>query len=300
MTKPMKWLSACSLVLVFILGTVSWYFSNQILYPRYYCDLPKYIHCETPAEIGLDYEAVTLQTTDSVKLDAWFIPSPQPEMNKAVVYIHGHGGTIQEGLRYASALHKAGYHQLFFSLRGNMPNGGMPYYSMGYHERKDLRAAVDFVLNRDHVDRVAVFGISMGAATAISGMAEDDRIAAGIFNSPFRNAEDQFGDVAWRDYKLPHYPLLPAVIAITEWRANADFDEVAAEVRVKEISPRPIFVMHGKGDDYVEVHHGQTVFESAGEPKVSWFSDSPDHVFEWNWNSEEAERRVLSFLERSL
>ena len=90
------------------------------------------------------------------------------------------------------------------------------------------------------------------------------------------------------------------MIAIAEWRADADFDEVAAEQRVKEISPRPIFVMHGKGDDYVQVHHGQTVFEAASQPKVSWFSDSPDHVFEWNWNSEEAERRVLTFLERSL
>ena len=300
MKKPQKVAAAVMLIGAFLLVSVSWYFSSRILYPRYYCDLPKYIHCETPAEMGLTYEAVRLKTTDSIELEAWFVPSKQAEASKAVVFVHGHGGVIQEGLRYAPALHEAGYHLMFFSLRGNMPEGGMPFYSMGYHERKDLRAAVDYVANRDGVQSIAVFGISMGAVTAISGMAEDSRIAAGIFNSPFKNAEDQFGDLAWRDYKLPHYPLLPVVVALSQWRSQADFDEVAAEHRIAEISPRPVFVMHGKGDTYVQVHHGQTVFGAAKAPKQSWFSDSPDHVYEWNWNREEAERRVLTFLRENL
>src|ERR1700749_1061885 len=86
----------------------------------------------TPAEVGLDYEAVAFEASDGVALKGWFIPaatSPAP----AIVFVHGwmwnRLGNVAgqtpvpdkdvDFLPATKALRDAGYHMLLFDLRGH-------------------------------------------------------------------------------------------------------------------------------------------------------------------------------------
>jgi dienelactone hydrolase len=47
---------------------------------------------------------------------------------------------------------------------------------MGFYEKNDVLAAVDYLQRRSDNHSIGVFGVSMGAATAIMAMAADQRI----------------------------------------------------------------------------------------------------------------------------
>jgi fermentation-respiration switch protein FrsA (DUF1100 family) len=230
---------------------------------------------------------------------------PADASKKVVILVHGHGATIHEGMKYAPALHQAGYNVIAFNLRRNLGNlgegeTGPCFASMGCLEKRDVIAAVDFAVSKKGQQAVGVLGFSMGAASSILAMAEDKRINAGVLNSAFARIEDEISDVGWRDYHIPRYPLLPVVVWVAGLRAGTSFYKCAAEDNIGKISPRPVMIMHCKGDPYVEASHGERLFAAAREPKELWIAPCSEHVEEWNQCRDEAEKHVIGFFNRSL
>lgn len=293
MLKPVLF-SAAALAALLLGG--AWHASNQLLYPAHPCIPEHYVYCGTPAEAGLDYEGFRVQAADGVDLEGWFIPAGTPE--RTIVFIHGHGGTLQEGLRYGPALNQAGFNLAAFSLRGNL--GSETPYTMGDRERLDARAVVDHVIDERGATSVGVFGFSMGAVVAIGAMADDPRIDAGIFNSPFADLDRQLAHSIHAETGLPAFPLVPLVRWIGALRSGADYDDAAAVANIGRIRQRPIFLIHGRGDPIVPFELGQLVFEASTAPKESWFPSIDAHVYEWNADRAQAESRVVDFFSRHL
>lgn len=288
------------MLLAAVLGG-AWYFSSQVLFPRVACDEDLYGHCGDPSQWGLAFEPVAFDTRDGLRLRGWYMPAPGSR--KAVIFIHGHGGTIHAGMRFAPVLHAAGYNLLAFDLRRNLGNAaesGRYYASMGCHEKKDVIAAVDFLDREKRQASIGVLGVSMGAATGILAMAEDQRIRAGIFSSGFANVTDQLAEVAWRDYGIPRYPFLPLAVWITGLRAGCNLFSCNAEDCIAAIAPRPVFIMHCTGDELVDFRHAHRLFAAASVPKQFWAAPCRRHTREWNECRPEAEQRVAAFFNRNL
>lgn len=284
-----------ALALVAGITAFGWYGSGQVLYPESRCDTEHYIFCGSPETTGLEYEDFVVRTADGVDIAGWYIPSPGSD--RTVVFVHGHGGTIHEGLRYAPALHAAGFNLALFSLRGNMGTG-QPY-TMGDSERLDARAVVDEVTTRG-ARSIGIFGFSMGSVTAIGAMADDDRIGAGIFNSPFATVEDQLAHSLRESFGLPAFPLVPITLWMARFRSGADFDEASAVGNIQRIQGRPVFVIHAQRDPMVPFDHGQRIFEAANPPKQQWFPNIDAHVFEWNADPGTAESHVIDFFQSNI
>ena len=285
-------------VLVAILFAVAWYFSEKIIYPKYRCNVKDHYFCKDPSEVGLKFEKVSLTTSDNLKLRSWFIPKENSE--KVVLFVHGHGVTIHEGLKYAKAMHQAGFNLMYIELRGNSAPHGIVPYTMGDLERLDVKSAIDYLSKDKNFTRIGIYGISMGAATSIGAMSEDQRIKAGIFNSAFKNFEQQITDVGKRDYSLPYIPLVWLSLRVAELRSGADYSNLNIKQKISKISPRPVFVIHSIGDDYIDISHGREIYESAKKPKESWFPDCPKHVREHVCNEKRAEAKVTGFFLKHL
>jgi len=289
-------------MLVLALLGAAWHFSTLILFPGVRC-WEHYVKCGDPSAWGLAFEKASFQTSDGFTLPGWYIPAHTSQ--NAIIFVHGHGGTIHEGMKYAPALHQAGYNILAFSLRrnlGNLGQGETGKYlaTMGCLEKKDILAAVDFLSEKKGMQAIGVFGFSMGAASSILAMAEDKRIKAGIFNSAYANIEDQLADVGKRGFGLPRYPLLPVVVWVAGLRSKTDLSACNAEDYIGRISPRPVFIMQCTGDDYIDFKHAQRIFAAAKEPKEFWAAPCNKHVREWNQCRAEAEKRVLVFFDKTL
>ena len=274
------------------------YFSQMIGFPKGKCDPEHHVFCENPAQRGLEYNTIQLTTEDEVPLEAWYIESPGS--TKAILVLHGHGATWHEGLKYSVVLKEAGFNALYLNLRGNSTDSVKAAFTMGDLESLDAKAGIDFLMNKKKQAKVGIFGVSMGAATAIKTMSEDSRISVGVFNSPYSSVTRQISEVAKRDYSLPYFPMVWLSLSLAEIRTGADFDNVKLLEKIGSIAPRPIFLIHSKDDDYIPIQHAYDLFVAANEPKENWYPDCKGHVREWNCMSKEAEKKISTFFIKNL
>lgn len=280
--------------ILLVLFYIPWYFSTLVLYPPINCNSEHHVYCSTPQELNLNFEEVKVQTTDGIILPSWFIPALGSK--KGIVLVHGHGGSRNEGLRFAKALHQAGFNLLLLNLRRNAGE----FASMGYHEVKDAKAGVQFLINEKNLDSIGILGFSMGAATSIITMEEDPQIKAGLFSSGYASAMDVLSEAAKRDFGIPYYPLIPVVQTYLNIRGDMEIETVRPEDKIGNISPRPVSIFHCDKDDYVDVSHSDRLFSKAKEPKEIWIPVCNRHERIWNTNKEEAEKRSVSFFLKNL
>ncbi|PKL37748.1 MAG: alpha/beta hydrolase [Spirochaetae bacterium HGW-Spirochaetae-1] len=285
-------------VIALIMFGAAWHFSSELINKKGVCDPDHFIYCGDPSELGLSFEDVTYKSTDGVNISAWYIPSPSPSV-KGIIMVHGHGANRNEGMRWVKALHNAGFNLLLIDLRSHGKSTPGPI-SMGYHERDDVIAGVDYLVDARKLRDIGVFGVSMGAATSIPAMAADVRIKAGVFEAGIANFKDLLADIAWRDFHIPRYPLLNLVVAIFELRTGANSDEMNAEDSIKKIISRPVFIIHCEKDDFIPYEHGRRIYESANEPKQFWNSPCDRHARAWQGDTKKAERLVTEFYKKNI
>jgi len=279
--------------LVLFLFAVPGYFAFKLLHPGIHtCNLDKFVYCGDPTELGLRFEEVAFKTADGLRIRGWFIPGQLAL--PAVISVHGRGVDRREGLRFATALHAAGLSMLLIDLR-NCGTSDHSFNSMGYHERKDVFGAVDFLTTQREIKSIGVIGFSMGAATSILAMADDKRIRAGVFEAGFSDLRSIIADVGRNDYLLPRYPLLPLTTWFFEAEGHLRAGAIAPVERIASISPRPVFIIHGTADARVPPDHGDRLFAAAGNPKWLWSVPGGEHAQAWQADRAKAEALVTEF-----
>ena len=98
-----------------------------------------------------------------------------------------------------------------------------------------------------------------------------------ILESPFTSIEDSA--------KI-YYPYLPVKLLLKD-----RYDSLS---KIKMINT-PILIMHGKKDDVIPFSMGKKLFETANNPKHSYFTSEDDHMMEFNSNLLE---KIKDFIEK--
>jgi len=293
-----------TLILFLLLGTLylssAWYFSTQILMlPITECKVARHVFCGEPSEQGIIFEDVSFTTSDGFAIPAWYMPASDNSTKKSVLLVHGRTADRTEGMRYAKAIVEAGYNVLAIDMRHPRQHPDI-ISTMSYHEKKDVIASIDFLVNEKGAESIGVFGFSMGAATSMIVMATDPRIKVGIFSGGYANSMDVLSESAKVTYGLPRYPLMPMVALFFSWRGDLEIDEINPEKYIAQISPRPIYIMHGTADKTVNFSHAQRLFDAAKEPKQLWRAEGGEHTRLWQFDNEKADTSVVEFLTRYL
>jgi len=157
---------------------------------------------------------------------------------------------------------------LLFDLHGQGDSDG-DAVTLGFYERQDALAAVEYLKTRDDVDgsNIGVLGISMGASVAIMAAAMNPDIKAVIADSPFESATRGIEEGFTRVTGLPRFPFGPITLTFIEWRLGISPEDIAPIEKVAAISPRPLLLIHGTGDTDVSPANSEVLFAAAGEPK---------------------------------
>jgi len=229
----------------------------------------------SPSDYGLEHETVHFTTEDSITLTGWLIPAPNA--TRAVIFLHGHAGSMDPDLKYAPWFRERGISVLMFDFRGHGRSAGR-YVSMGYFERRDLLAAEKFLMERGY-ERIGVLGFSMGGAVALSGSPQSQRIRAVAADGSFvrlRNAIRQ-GAAERGVPQLLAGPLAALGVRIAGWRLGANLETADPERWVSKIAPRALLLIHGAEDPYTTTEEVQAMFAAAGEPKELWVVPGAGH-----------------------
>jgi pimeloyl-ACP methyl ester carboxylesterase len=291
-TKRAFLASACAAAIAGLLALIGEYSHRQITHAH------RNDFRDDPDRWGMGpAEEVALTSRDGITLHSWLFRSE--EAAGSVIVIHGHGGNKHTLLPLGHMLHPR-YNVLMLDLRGHGESEGVRT-TIGYEERQDVHAAVDFLV-REGLGPVGVFGMSMGAATAILAAAEDPRIEVIVADSPY-------GRLRWaiaQGARLRGYPgPLAPLIATLGCRATAlhlrfpltAFDPVEV---VRRIAPRPLLLIHGVDDDVIPVRSAHALYRRAGEPKELWLMDGLKHCQALEVAYEPFKERVVGFFERHL
>ncbi len=287
-----------SVVLIAGLIAPAWYFSSRLLYPEpQVCPKDHFLYCGDPSELKLEWEDVSFKTKDGITLRGWFLPSGKSD--KAVIMIHGITADRREGLRWAPSFNRAGLNLLLFDLR-NHGESGKAISGMGMYEKEDVKAAMDFMLGPKKMNKAGIFGVSMGAATGIPAMAEDQRVSAGVFEAGYADLYDLLSTMMVRDFHLPTFPLLNITSLLFQIRGGIPISAVSPEKYIGKISPRPVFIIHCREENYIPYSHGKRLFSAAGEPKEFFTAACTNHAEAWQSDAKFLEERLTRFFRENL
>ncbi len=269
--------------------------SRLLVEPEVRPFLPEFPGAPTsPADLGMAYEDVRFRTDDGVALSAWFIPAAR-ETTTAVIVLHGFSGNrLPELAAFVPWLHER-HHVLQFDFRGH--GESEPHATtLGAHERQDVAAAVRFLEARG-LGPIALFGISMGAATAIVAGAELP-VAAVVADAPFAQLHHPVAN-RMREVGYPLAGIGARVIVAgaalrTRTRLRDPIDVVAS------IAPRPLLIISPGDDRLIHAEQSERLYRRAGEPKEIFRVAAAGHGEAYAVDPDGYRSAVLGFLERNL
>jgi len=241
---------------------------------------------------------ITLTTTDGLKLAAWYWPSRN---GAAVILLHGYKQIRSEMLPIAAMLARHGYGVMLPAMRGHGESDG-ELVTFGYYETRDMEAAFQYLLAQPEVarDRIGILGNSMGGAIAILYASQTPAIKAVVAQSPYTTIDEMVAANVKRTVNLPPFPMTPMIVFFVERKAGFPVKEFAPIDHIAKISPRPVFIMTGGKDTWVNPNGGRQLYAAAGEPRELWFDPDLGHLEFSEKRADEFEKRVIAFFDQYL
>lgn len=222
----------------------------------------------------------------------------QGSSDQAIVVVHGIDGPSIEMLPHVAYLYRAGYHVLLYDNRGRGKSDG-GFTTLGFLEWRDVLHAVKWIRTQPGVasEKIALHGLSLGAACVIMAAAEDRSIRGVLAESPFVSMPLMLGHIGNQLTRLPTFLIGGLIRALLDWSRGTKLRVVDPFSAVQAISPRPLYIIDAEHEQLFPAETARTVYDAAGEPKQFWKVHGAAHANCWHVCPEEYEQRALAFWE---
>ena len=242
----------------------------------------------TLRENKIEFQQVDLITEDGIRLSAWYT---SPRKGAVILLAHGYGDNRPEWVH--ALLAKKGYGVLAWDARAHGESDG-EISTIGYLEVLDVKAALDYVLAQSDVEHVGAWGGSMGGATLIRATAQFPEIQALFVDSSFASLNEEF------DFLVPYPFINPLAKFIAERQTGIPLDQIDPLDDIAQISPRPVYIVHGTGDTVAPPDAGEKLFNAANEPRFLWVEEDAAHLSIHLVNERRYQRRLIGFFDEWL
>lgn len=253
-----------------------------------------------------DYDTVSFPSRDgAATIQAWFVPT-EDESAPTVILVHGlhacrHSPTV---LLPAGMLHQAGFQTLLIDLRNHGDSDRVTgRMSGGIHEYSDVLGAWDWLLQARGIDpaHIGLFGMSLGAATALVAGGEEPQVAAIWADSSYADTARAIDD----ELRRLSYPTLlgPAGILMGRLIDGVDITERTPMLSVPALANRAIFIAHSEADTRMPVAHARILAEAlneAGNPVLPWIVNDSSHAQALFDYTADYESHLISFFNDNL
>jgi uncharacterized protein len=246
--STLKWIAVWVAAGYLGLGALMYFAQRSLMY------FPERVRT-APAAAGLPQaEELVLDTADGEKVIAWHVP---PRGDKPVVlYFHGNGGALAHRVDRFRRIAADGTGLLALSYRGYGGSSGHPTETGLIN---DAQAVYAFAAARYPVERIVLWGESLGTGVAIA-LAAEKPISRLILDAPFTSAVD---------VAAAAYPFLPVRLLMKDQFRS---DQRIARVKV------PVLILHGEADGIIPIRYGERLLAMIpGEKRLVRFPDG-DHV----------------------
>ena len=245
----------------------------------------------TPDRLNLSYQNVYLNTADGETLHSWWLPA-EGHPKGTIYFLHGNAQNISSHLLNVAWLPAEGYNVFTIDYRGYGKSTGAPDIEGALH---DSETGLRWLASQPHVNNAPIFllGQSLGGALGLTLASEwvqrneTPELKGVILDGTFSG----FRGIARE--KLSSFWLTWPLQAPLSWTIP---DEYEGLDRIANISPVPVMIIHSARDGIIPFHHGQALYEAAGEPKQFLQTDTPHAA---TFIIPAYKDSVLEFLERN-
>ena len=214
-----------------------------------------------------------MMSDDGFKLITTMFEQPanaNGENNAAwVIVLHGYTGWKEEMYPYAYEFYKQGYNVLVPDLRAQGQSEGH-YIGLGWEDRNDLKIWMDAVERLHPGCRFIVFGLSMGASTALilSGEADvQDRIDCVIADAAFTDGLSMFKDKCHDWLHIPSFGVIDtAGLLLRLHKGGYDIRKASALDAVTRSSIPTLFIT-GTEDKIVDPSNTEILYSACSAQK---------------------------------
>jgi len=256
---------------------VSLFYTSLILHPRGNLSRRTFeqVRKEQSEAGAVDYgaydamqkEEFTLHTR-AADISCEYLPAVVPTGSvrpKCIIRVHGFSQNRLISVRFIKAFMDLGYHAVIYDQRcfGNSTGEAC---TMGYREKEDLSAVIDWVKARlgDHTF-IGVHGESMGAMTALLALEHEPRIDFVVSDCGLSDLYRGTGSMIRNMTRLGSFPALPLTYRQMKRR----------QVDIKKIRPidqaaktdKPILFLHGTADRTVPYSMSVDMYHACHNPK---------------------------------
>jgi pimeloyl-ACP methyl ester carboxylesterase len=191
-----------------------------------------------------------------------------------VIYMHGNSSARIEVLPQLSYLLSLGLAVFAFDFAGSGKSDG-DYVSLGFYEREDLSCIVAHLRATNVVSTIALWGRSMGAATALMFGDRDPSIACMILDSSFCDLTQLCEEMCEKGREQGI--VVPGFVVSVALKMIQMSVKKQAGFNIKHISPLshsdkcfiPALFVAGEHDDFIKKHHSEALHAKyAGDKNI--------------------------------
>ncbi|GMH49114.1 hypothetical protein TrRE_jg13125 [Triparma retinervis] len=217
-----------------------------------------------------------LDTTRGMGLECshWEPVIRKIEQIPCVIYMHGNSSSRVEALGCLSYLLSLGVSVFAFDFAGSGMSDG-EYVSLGWYEREDLAEVINHLRATNVVSLIALWGRSMGAATALMHGQRDPSIACMICDSPFTSLSTLASEMVERGRSQGLWA--PNMIVSVVIKMISTSVKKKANFKVDDINPLkhvgqsfiPCLFIAGEDDNFIPPSHSQALHAAyAGDKNI--------------------------------
>jgi pimeloyl-ACP methyl ester carboxylesterase len=204
-----------------------------------------------------------------IKLSGWWISKDTSTNKPTVIFLAGNGGMNPANFEdKVMFLTQSGFNCFLLDQRGYGASKG-ELLTHGWYEREDFTFVENRLKNRYGIDknRIALWGISMGASNAVMIASAHPEIKALLLYAPWSNplpmAVHYIGLTFSAPKFLMYFPIWTA-LKVGSWRTHGELLDPAEEAKKIRCN---VLVVHGDTDDIVPPELTDRLFNSLAGPK---------------------------------
>lgn len=191
-----------------------------------------------------------------------------------VIYLHGNSSSRTEVIPNLAHLLSLGVSVVAFDFAGSGKSDG-EFVSLGYYEQEDLQTVVHYLRSSGEVSAIALWGRSMGAATAIMYGSRDPTLSCMILDSAFTDlnglAMEMVEKVKEQGVNVPNFVvsmILRMIKSSIKSQAGFSIRHIAPIEHVNRCFIPAMFVA-GDNDAFIDKRHSKRLYEMyAGDKNI--------------------------------
>ncbi|MFP4024534.1 MAG: alpha/beta hydrolase [Thiohalospira sp.] len=253
-------------------------------------------------DFGLKGEQIFVQSEDGLQINAYIIPNEQSKGN--VIILHGmHGMDATSLFDYAKFVFDSGFTPVCVDMRAHGKSDGESL-SLAYNETKDVKAAIKYLKDDKNFNKkpIIIYGLSMGASTAINTASKYNNVDGIIAVSPFLSIQDQISDYMQNDGapELLIKILNPFYNLILRNKFKINPKKESPKNLIQNIQNIPVLIIHGEMDSQTKVYQAKELYRRCSSNKKElWIVNDKGHLIVDDVLKEDAKfyrDKIITFL----